>query len=222
MEVEATLPPGAPPAGTPASEGPVHGVLAAEVARECGLEADAGPGGSVVEPIRKRVGRPPVHGLYSRAAGSDGKHAVAPAGPESGGEAVAGDASPAGPPRRITLPPDLFSRFVGCGLSTGEAFAQNELRIVAQKAGLTPEEIAPQLKQAEFDEKTRALIGELSPLAAEEFGLDTSDLKPSTAILVLIGLWAAGPVSAYRKLARLAEEKAARSAALKPEPEETK
>jgi hypothetical protein len=109
----------------------------------------------------------------------------------------------------VVIPPDLLAKVVQEGLTAGELFAQGKLETVAVRAGLTKTEILPQLKQAEIGDKRKALVGELAPLVAQEWGVDPQ-LSPSAAVAVVLGPWVFASVSAFFTLARLAEEKARR------------
>jgi hypothetical protein len=212
--VEKALPPEAGAAGPENGPGARTDGLAAAIAGEFG----AGPGAPGSDPGaggRKR-GRPPVHGGYSQANGSDGKRRVPVDFP---GEIPPGNAGeiPRGalenrPAPRVVVPPDLLAKVIREGLDFGERFAATKLGTVAQAAGLTPDDVAPQLAQAQLGETRKGLVAELTPLALQEWGVD-AEMSPTCALLLLLGPWAFGAWSAYGELARLAQEKAERDKA---------
>jgi hypothetical protein len=217
MEMEATLPaetPAAADAGEIAEglDGLSSAVATAEGVRPAAPSGDPGLG------TRKR-GRPPIHGLYSKAAGSDGKnpapHRVAVEFPAADGEPP----QPAPPENRVSLPPDLVAKVVQEGLNFAESFAANKIQGAALAAGLTPADIGPQLAQTRLGDRRKALIAELTPLALQEWGVDPK-LSPSLALALLLAPWAFGAFSAYSELAKLAVEKAKRDKATAPAKEE--
>lgn len=204
MGMETTLPEKVESAGL--DDGPgasTDGLSAAVLAEQ--VEQTGIPGGP---PSPKRIGRPPIHGLYSQAAGSDGKHPATPAGPEP---LPAPEVAPgtAGPAPRVTIPPDLLAKVVCESLTFGENAIARALEGQGKLAGLTAEEIAPQLKRAELGEQRKQLVAELAPYAAEELGLD-AEVSPCLAICLLVGPWALSATAAYFTLAGLAKEKALR------------
>lgn len=202
MEMEKPLPAGAPSPSPEKPVAPVGGGIAAQLAAQDGLTAPPSP----VTP--KRLGRPPTHGRYTRAAGSDGKNPVAPAAAPAALQAEGVDPSP-GPDADVSLPPDLLAKVVSEGLGAAEAFAAGKIESAARMAGLTADEIAPQLDQARIGDKRKQLVGELTPLALQEWGVDPK-MSPSGAIMLILGPWAVGAFTSYKTLAALAEEKAKR------------
>ncbi len=114
----------------------------------------------------------------------------------------------------VVVPPELFSKVVQEGLTAGELFAQGKLESAALLAGLTRSEITPQLDQALMGDKRKALVGELAPLVAQEWGVDPQ-LSPTAAVGLVLGPWLFATLTAYGTLARLATEKAR-----KPPPQE--
>lgn len=205
MEVETTLPEGSEAAATPGASGLPVGGLAAGLAAEHGATnlPSASPAGPV-EPPRNKGGRPPIHGRYSKAAGSDG-HKPAPLPRPEPVEAPQADAEPAA---GVVVPPDLLSKVVSELLGTGEAYAQNKIAGVAVQSGLTMGEVAPQLKQAAMGEKRKETIGQLTPLMLEEWGINPK-MSPTVAVCALLGPWALAAGSAYLTLADLAAQRKA-------------
>jgi len=127
-------------------------------------------------------------------------------------------AAPENPPDTrcsVVVPPELFSKVVQEGLTAGELFAQGKIESVALQAGLTRSEITPQLDQALMGDKRKALVGELAPLVAQEWGVDPQ-LSPTAAVGLVLGPWLFATLTAYGTLARLATEKARKS----PPPQE--
>lgn len=205
MELETTLPGETTPASQESPPGARTDGLAAAVAVEHSAETgnEGGALGSA-----KRTGRPPIHGRYSKAAGSDGKNPVPVPGqepiptPESVGLAPE-------PESRVVIPPDLLSEVIRESLTLAETFASTKIESMAHRAGLTQSDITPQLRQAALGDRRKDLVGKLAPLALEEWGLDP-ELSPTAAIGVLLVPWAFGATSAYWTLAKLAAEKAAK------------
>lgn len=203
MDVETPLPaaPPAPGAESPAPA-PTDG-LAARLALESGAAGTlAGPesGPRTFRPI----GRPPIHGLYSRAAGSDGKHPVSPPGADS----LESPQVETPGTTRVSVPPDVVSKVASTTLCGLESFAQWKIAEMGKRAGLSTGEINPQLAQAQIGESQKALVGELAPLALQEWGLDPQ-ISPTAAIAVVLGPWLFASASAYWTLAALAAEKIA-------------
>lgn len=208
MEMETPLP---PPVEPPSSSGE-------PVARTDGLAASLAPGASppghlAAGPEKSRGGRPPTHGRYSKAMGSNGKNPAKAPGP-----------SPLGPPPpdldappRVGLPPDMLIRVVKESLSLVENALANAIEGKARAAGLSAGEIAPQVQQARLGEARKQMVADLSPLVAEELGLDPQ-LSPSLAVCLVLAPWAFGSATAYLTLATLAKERALRE---KTKPKET-
>ena len=108
----------------------------------------------------------------------------------------------------MVIPPDLLSQIVSETLGLGENFAAYKLAAIASKAALTPSEIRPQLDRTLIGDKRKAIIGELTPLALQEWGIDPK-LSPTAAIGLMLGPWVLASVSAYFTLASLAAERLA-------------
>jgi len=201
--METTLPTETALAGPESPAGARTDGLAAQIALEHDAGNEAGPVGTA-----KRIGRPPVHGRYSKAAGSDGKNPVPVPGSEQvPAPEVLGTAPESAP--RIVIPPDLLAEVVQESLTLAEVFASTKIEGVALRAGLEQNEIMPQLRQAAIGDRRKELVGKLAPMAIEEWGLDP-ELSPTAAIAVLLGPWAFAAISAYWTLAKLGAEKAAR------------
>jgi hypothetical protein len=181
------------------ASGPVDG-LASQIASEHNASA-AGSGATAT--VGRKPGRPPVHGRYSQAAGSDGKHPVT----DIGGQEI--------PPAEVEttgnladlIPPDLLVSVIQETLTTGEAYAQGKIETVARAAGLESADITAQLKQAHLSPAKRELIARLTPLAAQEWGLSLENLSPTAVIAFLIVPTALSATSAYFTLAKLAIER---------------
>lgn len=204
MELETTLSETAPETSPQGQTGGPTDGLAAKLA----IEHDAGPAAQSSPETHsvtgKRIGRPPTHGRYSKAAGSDGKNPVPLPGPEPV-PAVEMES----PVRSlVNIPPDLLSKIVGETLSLGETYAAYKLEAIADKAGLTCAEIQPQLERTQMGEQRKAIIADLTPLALQEWGLDPR-LSPTAAIGLMLGPWLAASVGAYFTLATLAAERLA-------------
>lgn len=211
MAMEKTLPPEAGDPGEEHEGSARTDGLAAEIAAQTGAGTAPGPVQGVATGGTR--GRPPKHGGYSKANGSDGKRRVSVDFPGEGARDNSGEI-PAGqlesrPERSVVIPADLLSKVIGEGLHFVESYAQGKIRTVAQAAGLTDAEIAPQLAQAELGERRKGMVAELVPMAMQEHGMETS-MSPTTAILLLMAPWGFGASSAYLELAKLAAEKAER------------
>jgi len=111
------------------------------------------------------------------------------------------------------LPTDLLVRCVKEALNVAESYLANSIEGKARAAGLTGEDIKPQIQQAQLGEQRKQLVADLSPLVAEEFGLDPQ-VSPSLAVGLILAPWAFGAGTAYMTLAALAKERAARLAAM--------
>ena len=176
----------------------IAGALATEFNADNGT---AGGEGNSQEPAR-RPGRPPIHGLYSKSAGSDGKHPVRSPGEE--------EIPPAhvetGLGVRACIPPDMLAEIVQEGLVFAETYAQSKIEAVAIKAGLEKAHIIPQLQQAQISPKRKELLGKLAPLVLEEWGIDPQ-MSPTLAAGVLLGPPMFAAASAYWTLAKLAIER---------------
>src|SRR6266850_809133 len=207
MELETTLPQETAPAGSQSQPGSKTDGLAASVAIEHVESHGTNKGAESPLGSAKRIGRPPVHGRYSRAAGSDGKNPVPMPGPESLPAPEVTGLAPE-PEARIVIPPDLLSEVVRETLNLAEVFASTRIEAAALKAGLTQGDISPQLRQAALGDRRKELIGKLTPLALEEWGMDP-ELSPTAAIGVMLLPWAFAATSAYYTLAKLAAEKVA-------------
>src|SRR5438552_10344983 len=123
MELETPLPPETPSAGPESQPGGRTVGLAAAVANE--HSQDAGNVTNSESPLGppRRIGRPPVQGRYSKAAGSDGK---SPA-PLPGSEPLPAFESALEPETRVVIPPDLLSEVVQESLRLAETFASNKI-----------------------------------------------------------------------------------------------
>ena len=202
--METTLPTEIAPAGDQVQPDAAALRLAANIAAQHG----AGPGApaSPENPAdhTKRPGRPPTHGRYSKAAGSDGKNPV----PLPGSDTLPAVEEQALAQPDVTIPPDLFGKVISEALTLGENFAAYKIGSVGKLAGLTAAEMEPHLTQTRLGESRKQLIGELSPLVLQEWGLDPR-LSPSVAVGFLLGPVALAAVSAYFTLAKLATEKQA-------------
>ena len=197
--MEAALSAETPHGGSDVEPGSVTSGLAAEVAAE--TEAGPAPGGGVATPGGRRPGRPPIHGLYSKAAGSDGKNPVVPPGPATV------DSAPLA--SRVVVPPHLLSSVVQKALKLTELGLQRAIEGKAILAGLTPADIDPQLQRATLPDESRELVAELTPLALQEWGMDVN-VSPSVCIGLILLPWLTGSGMAYWTLASLAKERARR------------
>jgi hypothetical protein len=116
---------------------------------------------------------------------------------------------PVGPAPRVAIPPDLLAKVICESLTFGENAIARALEGQGKLAGLTTEEIAPQLQRCELGDKRKQLVADLAPYAAEELGLD-AEVSPCLAICLLLGPWGLSATAAYFTLAGLAKERATR------------
>jgi hypothetical protein len=187
----------------------LHGLADSIATEHSAGPGAAGSGGSATP--GKRPGRPPIHGLYSKAAGSDGKHPASPNGQaefppvEMESDLRAGD----------LIPPELLTQVIQETLTSGEAYAQSKIENVALAAGLTQADIVAQLRQAHLSPAKKELIGRLTPLAAQEWNMSIENLSPSGVILALLAPTALAATSAYLTLAKLAVERQAKGLSTK-------
>jgi hypothetical protein len=150
--------------------------------------------------------------MYSKAAGSDGKRPVLPVKPADGSDALPESQMVAGPATRVAIPPELLSKVICESLTLGENGIAYALEGQGKLAGLTSEEIAPQLQRARLGESRKQLVADLAPYIAQEWGLDV-EVSPTVAVCLILLPWAGGATMAYLTLAGLAKEKAAREKA---------
>ena len=199
--METPLPEGAE-AGSPANEAltELNG-LVSQVAAEHGATTGATAADAKPPEPGRRPGRPPVHGLYSKAAGSDGKHPVPPPGQETGPE---GDGS-VGIDLLEALPEDIVTEVIHEGIVTGESALQHAIEGKATLAGLNQSQIVAQLKAAQVSPKKKELVARLTPYAAKELGMELK-MSPVAAILFLLAPTALAGASAYLTMAKLAKE----------------
>jgi hypothetical protein len=179
--------------------------IAAALAVEHGAATHAGNGASQAEPAKPgKQGRPITHGLYSKAMGSDGKRPVkAPGqGPLDQPKNPVGPAQPA----RVVIPSELLSKVVKETLSLTENLGHSLIESMGKRAGLTDEDISPQLKQAELGESRKQIVADLTPYMLAEWGVD-AQMSPTVAVALILTPWGFGSVTAYLTLARIAEEK---------------
>lgn len=204
MEMETPLPAEAAQPGQPDGDSPGTDGLAAALAVEHGAQPGNGPdqGNPADNPEKRRPGRPLIHGLYSKAAGSDGKNPVRATGEtQMGANQVDG-----GPVPRVVIPPGLLSSVIQETLTLSETFAQSKLEEKALAAGLSQAEIEPQLKRAALGPGRKKLLGDLTPLIAKEWGIDP-EISPTAAALTLLVPPMFGAASAYMTLSKLAAQR---------------
>jgi hypothetical protein len=106
----------------------------------------------------------------------------------------------------VVVPPELIAKVVKETLTATENLAVAKIEGVAKLAGLTADEIEPQLKQAKLGDTRKDIVADLTPYALKEWGLD-AELSPTVAICCLLGPWSLSAVTAYLALASLAKEK---------------
>lgn len=191
-----------PPETTPPGGGsqPDDGGLDALVAQVAAEHGAGNPGGA--EPVPgKRRGRPPIHGRYSKASGSDGKHAVASPGetPMDPGQ-VADD-----PAVSFELPADLVRDFVGEGLAVIDDHLAGRLKAIAARNKVPADESAPVIESARLGPVRRDLIATALPHALREHGMN-GGISPTACITSLVLVWGLTHIRAVGALGKKPEE----------------
>lgn len=170
-------------------------------------------------PPKRGPGRPPKHGRYSRAAGSDGKKPVrlAPGDgeplAEPGPDPVAPDAgdggNPLGQPRLVRLPPALVARLAKIPWAKLDRLGREWLRAKSLKLPDNLRADADKLIEATgFSEEELEILCEITPLVMEEWELGGGEFfTPTTALALILAFKALDIFNAARTLERLAEKK---------------
>lgn len=192
--------------------------LAASLAGASGGSVPALPN-TPPTPPKRGPGRPPKHGRYSRAAGSDGKKPVrlAPGDgeplAEPGPAPVAPDAgdggNPLGEPRLVRLPASLVARLAKIPWAKLDKLGRDWLRA---KAGKLPETLradADKLIEATgFSPEELEILCEITPLVLEEWEMGGGEFfTPTTALGIILAFKGLDVFNAARTLERLAEAK---------------
>jgi hypothetical protein len=204
LEMEPPLSTSTSPPGEASSSPAKTDGLAATIA------AGTAGGAPSPAPARNVGGRPPIHGRYSKAAGSDGKNPVkvGRASPVAQvGNGLAQPENPVETPPRVVIPEYLLARVVKEALTLTENAVSNAIEGKARAAGLTDEEIATQIGQAQLGEDRKQLVAELMPFVLEEYGVN-SQLSPTLAVSLVLAPWAFGSYTAFTTLSALARERA--------------
>lgn len=200
---------------SPASAQPDLAGLAARLASEAGGTVP-GVTASPASPPKRPRGRPPTHGLFSRAAGSDGKSRarVAPVAGEP--LAAPGPATlppdggaPLGPPGdgpRVRLPPHLVARLAKIPWAELDKLGKAWLR---EKSIGIPESLKPEVESlvaaTGFSPDELELLCEITPLVLEEWEVSGGELfTPTTALAILLAFKAVDFWRASRTLEKLA------------------
>ena len=153
--------------------------------------------GSTAAPPRP-PGRPPTHGLYSKAAGSDGKRPVRPLTPQEIGQvAPATDAGGLSEADVQSLAAEL--------LAIADEAAAGWLRIQAAKAKVPAAETESIVAASRLGERRTKWMAKLVPLCVREWGMQ-GQVSPTTAFALMMGLWAAGIWRATMLLQKFSQE----------------
>lgn len=184
-------------AGSDAAGNGIAAALEAEVASGPGNPDGSG------EPPKRGPGRPPTHGRYSKANGSNGKNPVPVAPVQTDGPADVEGA------RSIlaTIPDDLREEITVELLSLAEECGRDQLTPLALQCGLSQEEIESELGKAALGERRKTLVAKLLPHAMREWGWDpkiTATGALATLVVPPVLRFGYGWVT----LARLAKERA--------------
>lgn len=154
---------------------------------------------------QKRKGRPPTHGLYSKANGSNGKNPVRPALPGEPGKVESVEVE-----TRVEIaaliPEDLQRALIKETIIFAENWGLSKIESPAIQCGLTSAEISPELKAVALPPEKKDALARLAPLACKELGFDLN-VSPLGAIAVLLGPNVLAGFAAFSKLTKLAEEK---------------
>lgn len=194
---------------------PDFAALASEIAGGVGGSVPALP--DSVAPPKRGPGRPPKHGRYSRAAGSNGKspvritpgdgEPVAHAGPAPV-PADGGDAgNPLGEPRLVRLPPALVARLARIPWAKLDKLGRDWLR---SKSAKLPDTLRPEaeklIEATGFSPDELEILCEITPLVLEEWELGGGEFfTPTTALGIIVAFKALDVFNASRTLERLAE-----------------
>jgi hypothetical protein len=166
-----------------------------------GVEND-GAGGKPTSlgtaPLKKPNGRPPIHGMYSKAAGSDGKRPVRPLTPEEIGKgAVLPDVAGLSESDVQSLASEL--------LSIVDEAAAGWLRIQAQRAEVPEAEAQKIVEASKLGERRTKFMARLVPHCVREWGLQ-GQVSPTTAFALMAGVWFAGFWRATQLLEKFRKE----------------
>lgn len=148
-------------------------------------------------------GRPPTHGLYSKAAGSDGKRPVRPLAPEEIGKAA--PLVDGGGLSEVDI-----QNLAGELLNIADETAVGWLRIQAAAAKVPEAEAKAICEAGRLGERRQKFLAKLVPHCVREWGLQ-GQVSPTTALALMLGLWGAGIWRATVALSKFkaAEEKEA-------------
>ena len=159
--------------------------LAAETAAKHGAD-----GSGIVPPSEqpKRRGRPPIHGRYSKAFGSDGKKPVPLQGiPDTSAETepveMGGD-----PEMPYDFPPDLLPDTAREICSIVEEGVQGLLRSKQRALKLNLPEADAVIESCAMGEGRKDFIAKLSPYVMQEWGLQPK-VSPTVAVLFSFALF---------------------------------
>lgn len=190
--------------------------LASQIAGQSGGNVPALPSSEPLPP-KRGPGRPPKHGRYSRAAGSNGKSPVrvAPADGEPVADAGSapvpaegGDAGdPLGQPRLVRLPPALVARLARIPWAKLDKLGRDWLR---SKSAKLPDTLRPQaeklIEATGFSPDELEILCEITPLVLEEWELGGGEFfTPTTALGIIVAFKGLDVFNAARTLERLAE-----------------
>ena len=190
--------------------------LASALAGQSGGQVPALPQSGPTPP-KRGPGRPPKHGRYSRAAGSNGKSPVriAPADGEpladTGPAPVPADGGdggdPLGQPRLVRLPPSLVARLARIPWAKLDKLGRDWLRSKSAKLPDTLRPDAEKLIEATgFSPDELEILCEITPLVLEEWELGGGEFfTPTTALGIILGFKTLDVFNAARTLERLAE-----------------
>lgn len=149
-----------------------------------GIPLRAPAAGAAAATPPRGPGRPAVHGLYSKAAGSDGKKPVRP--PTLGETQSAKPAADS-----VGLSETDIRELAGELLALADDTAAGWLRIQAFKAGVPQEDADKIVSASRLGERRTKWIAKLIPACVKEWGIE-GQVSPTTALVLMVGLWGLG------------------------------
>ena len=204
LETKTETEPGSAPESAAGGSDAASVGLAAAIAAKHGATG-AGVGNSTSgnpERPKNRGGRPPIHGRYSRANGSDGKN---PVGEIPAKAEVKTDEGSGGAAAAVGLS-SVLGLVVKSALDGVESGVCDKLRRLGSSAGLTTGEISDCVERAKLGEIRKQAVVDLAPAIAAEWGLDPK-VSPTLAAAAVLSPWGVGAYLSLKSLAETAAER---------------
>lgn len=149
-----------------------------------GIPLRAPAAGTAAATPPRGPGRPAVHGLYSKAAGSDGKKPVRPPT-----VAEVERAKPAAD--SVGLSETDVRELAGELLALCDDTAAGWLRIQAAKAKVPDADAEKIISASRLGDRRTKWIAKLIPACVKEWGIE-GQVSPTTALALMVGLWGLG------------------------------